>query len=74
MAVVYLAIVVPYRAIQARRGQSAFGDPPATKTCPECLQADLPVAATRCWHCTALQPGSSATPATPETPVSAGVA
>jgi large conductance mechanosensitive channel len=54
--VVYLAIVVPFRRIMARRGQTVFGDPPATKSCPECLQSDLPAAATRCWHCASEQP------------------
>lgn len=71
MFVVYFAIVVPYRSIQARRGQSVFGDPPPTKTCPECLQSDLPAAATRCWHCTAVQP---VPPGTPDSSVAAGVA
>lgn len=56
MAVVYLAIVVPYRALMARKGTVVFGDPPATKTCPYCLQSDLPAAASRCWHCAGEQP------------------
>jgi large conductance mechanosensitive channel len=51
MAVVYFLIVMPYRAYQARRGKVVFGDPAPTKSCPECLSADLPVAATRCRHC-----------------------
>ncbi len=51
MAVVYFAIVVPYRTSEARRGNTVFGDPAPTKTCPECLSGDLPVAATRCRHC-----------------------
>jgi large conductance mechanosensitive channel len=51
MAVVYYAIVVPYRTSEARRGRTVFGDPAPTKTCPECLSGDLPVAATRCLHC-----------------------
>jgi large conductance mechanosensitive channel len=51
MAVIYFAIVVPYRAYQRRRGVTVFGDPPPTKACPECLSSDLPVAATRCSHC-----------------------
>lgn len=51
MAVVYFLIVVPYRAYQARRGHTVFGEPAPTKTCPECLSADLPLAATRCRHC-----------------------
>lgn len=51
MAVIYFLIVVPYRAYSARRGHTVFGEPAPTKACPECLSSDLPVAATRCWHC-----------------------
>jgi len=51
IAVIYFLIVVPYRAYMARRGQSVFGDPPPTKTCPRCQSDDLPVAATKCKHC-----------------------
>ena len=51
VAVVYFLIVVPYRASQARRGRTVFGPPAPTKTCPECLSSDLPVAASRCLHC-----------------------
>jgi large conductance mechanosensitive channel len=51
MTVIYFAIVVPYRKIQARRGLSVFGEPPPVKTCPECLSGDIPVAATKCRYC-----------------------
>lgn len=51
MAVIYLVIVVPYRAYAARRGISVFGSPAPVKTCPECQSDDLPEAATRCKHC-----------------------
>ncbi len=51
IAVVYFAIVVPYRATMRRRGTMVFGDPAPTKTCPLCCSTDLPVAATRCLHC-----------------------
>jgi large conductance mechanosensitive channel len=51
MAVVYFLIVAPYKYVMARRGRVVFGDPPPTKTCPECLSDDLAVAATRCKHC-----------------------
>src|SRR5277367_2926061 len=51
MAVVYFAIVVPYRTYMQKRGTSVFGEPAPMKTCPECLSADLPVAATKCRHC-----------------------
>jgi large conductance mechanosensitive channel len=51
MAVVYLVLVVPYRRSMRRRGQDVFGEPAATKTCPECLSGDLPLAARRCRYC-----------------------
>ena len=60
MAVIYFAIVVPYRAYQARRGNTVFGEPEPTKSCPECLSGGLPLRATRCKFCTA--PLSLATP------------
>lgn len=50
-AVIYFAIVLPYRGYMRKRGTTVFGEPPATKTCPFCLSADLPVAATKCKHC-----------------------
>jgi large conductance mechanosensitive channel len=56
MAVVYFVIVVPYKAFSARRGQAVFGDPAPTKTCPACLSADLPVAASKCRYCGTDQP------------------
>ncbi|NVM97195.1 MscL family protein [Arthrobacter sp. STN4] len=56
MAVVYFVIVVPYKAIQARRGITAFGDPAPTKACPACLSDDLPVAASKCKYCGTEQP------------------
>jgi large conductance mechanosensitive channel len=58
MAVIYFAIVVPYRAYQARRGGTAFGP---TKSCPECLSGDLPVEAHKCKYCgSALGPATAA--------------
>jgi large conductance mechanosensitive channel len=54
LTVVYFALVVPYRAYMAKHGVTVFGQPtvPApTKSCPECLSQDLPVAATKCLHC-----------------------
>jgi large conductance mechanosensitive channel len=54
MAVVYFVLVVPYRSYMARQGTVVFGaptPPPPVKTCPECLSADVPTAATKCWHC-----------------------
>ncbi|MDE3087587.1 MAG: MscL family protein [Acidobacteriota bacterium] len=51
MAVIYFAVVTPYRFVQARRGQVVFGDQPPVKACPACLSDDLPVAATKCKYC-----------------------
>lgn len=51
MAVVYFAIVLPYKWVMARRGKTVFGDPAPTKTCPACLSDDLNPAATKCKHC-----------------------
>ena len=51
IAVVYFLIVVPYKHVQARRGQVVFGDPPPVKTCPACLSSDLPAAASKCKYC-----------------------
>jgi large conductance mechanosensitive channel len=56
VAVVYFLIVVPYKAVQARRGQVVFGDPPSLKTCPACLSSDLPAAASKCKYCGTDQP------------------
>jgi large conductance mechanosensitive channel len=53
IVVIYFAIVVPYRAYQARRGNTVFGEPEPTKSCPECLSGKLPLAATRCKYCAA---------------------
>jgi large conductance mechanosensitive channel len=51
MAVLYFVIVVPYKSVMARRGQTVFGAPAPTKTCPACLSEDLPLGATRCRYC-----------------------
>lgn len=51
VAVVYLAIVVPYRAYQQRRGVAVFTEPPPTKACPACLSDGLPLEATKCRYC-----------------------
>jgi large conductance mechanosensitive channel len=45
--VVYLAIVVPMNAFNARMKKPAA---PTTKNCPECL-SEIPLAARRCSHC-----------------------
>jgi large conductance mechanosensitive channel len=60
IAAVYFIIVVPYKAIQARRGQTVFGDPAPVKTCPACLSTDLPAAASKCKYCGTEQPAITA--------------
>jgi large conductance mechanosensitive channel len=64
MAVIYFVIVLPYKANSARRGVAVFGEPPPVKTCPACLFADLPAAASKCKYCGTDQPAASAGPAT----------
>ena len=56
MLVIYFVIIVPYRNIQARRGQTVFGPPAPVKTCPACLSSDLPAAASKCKYCGTDQP------------------
>ncbi len=51
MAVIYFVLVVPYRSYMKRRGSTVFGPPADTKTCPQCLSDDLPLAAIKCSHC-----------------------
>jgi large conductance mechanosensitive channel len=67
VAVVYFAIVVPYRAYQQKRGVAVFTEPPPTKACPACLSDGLPLEATRCRYCgtalTAEESGGLAAPA-----------
>jgi large conductance mechanosensitive channel len=60
IAVVYFLIVVPYKHVQARRGQVVFGDPAPVKTCPACLSGDLPAAASKCKYCGTDQPAVAA--------------
>jgi large conductance mechanosensitive channel len=60
MAVIYFLIVIPYKRVQAKRGQTVFGDPPPVKTCPYCLSSDLPVAASKCKYCGSEQPATAA--------------
>jgi large conductance mechanosensitive channel len=60
MAVVYFLIIVPYKMVQARRGQVVFGDPAPVKTCPACLSTDLPAGASKCKYCGTDQPAIAA--------------
>jgi large conductance mechanosensitive channel len=62
MAIVYFVIVLPYKMISARRGATVFGDPLSVKTCPACLSADLPAAATKCKYCGTDQPPAASAP------------
>jgi large conductance mechanosensitive channel len=56
MLVLYFAIVLPYKTIMARRGQTVFGEPADVKTCPACLSDDIPAAASKCKYCGTDQP------------------
>ena len=49
-AVVYFFLVLPTQYLLKRFNPPA-AEPPATKSCPQCL-GDIPVAATRCKFCT----------------------
>jgi large conductance mechanosensitive channel len=60
MLVIYFLIVVPYRHVQRRRGQTVFGDPAPVKTCPYCLSSDIPAAASKCKYCGTDQPQEAA--------------
>ena len=51
MRVLYFFIVVPYKSIMAKRGETVFGDPAPVKTCPACLSEDIPAAASKCKYC-----------------------
>lgn len=51
VAVVYFAIVVPYRSYQRKRGVAVFAEPPPSKACPACLSDGLPLEATKCRYC-----------------------
>jgi large conductance mechanosensitive channel len=51
-AVVYFFVVMPLGKLLAKFKPAAVA-PPAMKPCPQCL-SDIPVAATRCSHCTQL--------------------
>ena len=56
MSVLYFAIVIPYKAISAKRGVTVFGSPAPVKTCPACLSDDLSPAASKCKYCGTDQP------------------
>jgi large conductance mechanosensitive channel len=52
MAVIYFALVIPYRTYMKKQGTTVFGDPAPTKACPDCMSDGLPLAATKCKFCT----------------------
>ena len=58
MVTIYVAIVVPYRHIQKRRGVTVFGEEAATKACAECC-SDIPEAAHKCKFCASDQPAAA---------------
>lgn len=51
MAVIYFVIVVPFRAVQKKRGVTVFGEPAPAQTCSACLSEGLPIGATKCKYC-----------------------
>jgi len=53
-AAIYFFVVVPMNAVSAAAKRKEAAAPPAaptTKTCPQC-RSEIPIAATRCAHCT----------------------
>lgn len=50
---IYFFVVTPLNAIAARMRKETPPAPPSTRPCPECL-SEIPVAARRCAHCTAV--------------------
>src|SRR5690348_11797768 len=50
-AAVYFFVVVPMNTLTARFHKDEPAAAPTTKPCPQC-KMDIPVAATRCGHCT----------------------
>ena len=52
-AAIYFFVVVPMNAVTSRLKEPAPVPEPTTKKCPECL-SEIPLAARRCAHCTAV--------------------
>jgi large conductance mechanosensitive channel len=52
-AAIYLFVVAPMNAINARFKKPAAPAAPTTKPCPECL-SEIPIGARRCAHCTSV--------------------
>lgn len=49
-AAIYFLVVLPLNAL-LKKFHPAKAEPPKTRPCPQCL-SDIPLAATRCSHCT----------------------
>lgn len=49
-AAIYFLVVMPLQKL-LQRFNPTKAEPPKTKPCPQCL-SDIPIAATRCAHCT----------------------
>jgi large conductance mechanosensitive channel len=49
-AAIYFFVVMPLQHL-LKKFNPAKAEPPKTKPCPQCL-SDIPIAATRCAHCT----------------------
>lgn len=56
-AAIYLFIVAPMNAINARLKKPAAPAAPTTRPCPECL-SEIPIGARRCAHCTSVIAGA----------------
>ena len=50
-AAIYFLVVLPVNMLVARMHRGEKAPDPTTKKCPECL-SEIPIAATRCAHCT----------------------
>ena len=51
-AAIYFLVVMPLQSL-LKKFNPTKAEPPKTKPCPQCL-SDIPLAATRCSHCTQL--------------------
>jgi large conductance mechanosensitive channel len=49
-AAIYFFVVMPLNTL-LKKFKPAQAEPPQTRPCPQCL-SDIPIAATRCAHCT----------------------
>jgi large conductance mechanosensitive channel len=56
-AAIYFFVVMPLQAL-LKKFNPAKAEPPKTRPCPQCL-SDIPIAATRCAHCTQPVPAAA---------------